>query len=834
MISEFIFYDEAGSKEDKSVYINLKVQIRTMLKDEFKRKTISEILLELRKDVSGATQQRLFELFQDLDLHQDSYKKLESWRWEHISSGIQELTRMQVHEAYGFLTKFVNDKRSTIRKQAEIALVTLNPKGINYFLDTTRNKISEWQQLKLIEVLSNKEDFKPPNFKSWLVSKNKYVVLFSLRLIKFYDQNDANPSIIELVKHRDDQIKQEAIDCIKAFHLSAALPTLKHVFWKSSTDIKIAILDVIGTMGSSKELHFLESIAKKESNYSVTSKALGAINTIVPDSVLPTEGISDISQDVIPDDIVDTENDLCPPTAISISNSLTDEKTLEGLAISHIEEIAKKPAEESKIARNPESRKTSNTDAIDVNSIEVEFSVAFLPLVIDAKNDTNESQKRTEEAINDIEVVWENVNDTTTSFTKSENLTAANLLASVADLDFLPLVVADKFEKTKMNDINELEVIFEQVAIDETSAADQKEIDVNDIDVRYEVIEVVVIAKELELVLEDIEVVFEEIIPEKVEISFEMDEESNEFIDFEINFKNGQPPLQIPKINLAELTDIEILEFEVLNVTPNEGDKNKNELPQWLLNEISKENTNSNNSERLDINNLDWKAKEAQMMDKLQDYFSKMSGDEFSNDEDTDDITQTLDDIELFGDEREISLLQELLYKAENAQTNKRINELMKRFMGTDVYNKNKINVTTYSVFEELFRNCDTESKLILLDEIIMIGNEKEIPFLEKLAEDSEKVVRTQASLALKKINERLARIASGKENEDDDEYIRFINLMELKPPKEVVEPSYLHIDFEIGHREQEMEEGIKPKKQENKLFDFFSDFIAKRIKKAS
>jgi len=137
MISEFIFYDEAGSKEEKSLYLNLKVKVRDMLKDDFKRDTISKILLELRKDVSGAAQQRLFELFQDLELHQDSYKKLESWRWEHISSGIQELTRMEVHDAYSFLTKFINDKRTTIRKQAELALVTLNDEGINYFLDTT-------------------------------------------------------------------------------------------------------------------------------------------------------------------------------------------------------------------------------------------------------------------------------------------------------------------------------------------------------------------------------------------------------------------------------------------------------------------------------------------------------------------------------------------------------------------------------------------------------------------------------------------------------------------------------------------------------------------------
>ena len=166
MISEFLFLEADASKDEKSNYIALKIEIRQLLKDSFNRKVLCEILLDLRKDVSGETQKSLFRLYQDLGLDKDAYAKLRSWRWEVVSKGILQLTQMQVAQSYSFITKFINDKRSTIRKQAEIATVTLRPEGINYFLDTTKFKISEWQQLKLLDVLRTQEDYSPPRFKA--------------------------------------------------------------------------------------------------------------------------------------------------------------------------------------------------------------------------------------------------------------------------------------------------------------------------------------------------------------------------------------------------------------------------------------------------------------------------------------------------------------------------------------------------------------------------------------------------------------------------------------------------------------------------------------------
>lgn len=286
-----MFHDEDNSVPEKKDYVKLKIEIRDALKDASFRKVLTQILLDLQKDVAGDTRKKLNELYRQLDLHHDAYKKLNDWRWYVVSQGIIELTQMQVVDSFNFITKFINDRRGIIRKQAEIATVSLKPEGISYFLDTTKFSISEWQQLKLMEVLRVMEHFRPPSFKTWLVSGNRDVVLFALRLIRHYNQNDAAASIIELVKHKNERIKLEAILCIKEFCLITALDTLKAVFPKTGQATKIEILDTIATLGNEEDLEFLKKVEQSSSSFLVKNKAQMAINDIAPETFIPSKGI---------------------------------------------------------------------------------------------------------------------------------------------------------------------------------------------------------------------------------------------------------------------------------------------------------------------------------------------------------------------------------------------------------------------------------------------------------------------------------------------------------------------------------------------------------------
>ena len=296
IISHFLFHEKESSVDEHKEYLSQKVEIRELIKSKFNRQVLAEILMDLQKDVSGEARQNLYDLYVGLGLHHDAYSKLGSWRWEVISQGILELTQMRVEESYLFIRRFINHSRGVIRKQAQIATVSLKHEGIGYFMDTCRYRISEWQQLKLIDVLRHLEDFTPPRFKVWLTSKNKDVVLFALRLIRYYNQNDANQAIIQLIKHKNVQIRSEAIQCLKEFGVSESLDTLKQAFRRSSTEVKLSILDAIGALGTRADIEFLKKVERTQDNFTVKSKALTAINTIDPELIMPSEDIREPSR----------------------------------------------------------------------------------------------------------------------------------------------------------------------------------------------------------------------------------------------------------------------------------------------------------------------------------------------------------------------------------------------------------------------------------------------------------------------------------------------------------------------------------------------------------
>jgi len=668
IISEFLFYDEKGDKIEKINYIGLKVEIRELIKNDFDRKVLTEIVMDLRKDVSGNTRLELFHIYRDLELHKDAYKKLKSWRWELVSKGIFELTQMNVTESYSLITRFINDKRGTIRKQAEIATVSLKEDGISYFLDNTKYKISEWQQLKLMDVVRNKENFIPPAFRLWLTSKNNYVVLFSLRLIKYYNQNDAHASLIELVKHKNNHIKREAIQCITAFHITAAIPVLKMVFRNCTTDVKMTILEALGELGSKEELDFLRQVELKDKDFTVRNKAVRAINTICPEVILPTKDITSESEWEKEEIIEALNNDTITQTVQRTIKETPVPTEDEEVTETNSETELKKPIMEI----NPED-------------------LAFLPVVTEEiKIPSEQGPIDSIGNILDFPVSYEEIAKAETS--------------SELNVDFLP-IVKEKIT-VKENDISDLDVIFQ------------------------EIVPITKVAR-----LEDIPVDFEEI---KIESTY------NSKVEAYKEEATAKP---------------EIVDVKALNIIYEEI---KNEISEPAGNglEIDWSTAFQQNTSSAQVD----EAHEIVQNVVQEDNALHIPKPVFFGPE-TLDTMVLLENISELGDHREIPYLKLLLQKEHAVPVRLRIEELIRSFAENRTENHFKITSLEpgYSVFHELFKNCDVESKLVLLNEVAAVGDEKELPLLHSLLEDESPIIRKNAAATLKSLNQRLVEEAKNE-----------------------------------------------------------------------
>ncbi len=646
LISNFLFFEEDSSREEKEEYLNLKVQVRDLLKDKFNRKALTEILMDLQKDLSGDAQQRIYNLYKDLGLDQDAFKKLKSWKWEVVSEGILELTHMQVGDAFTIIRKFINHRRGVVRKQAQIATVTLKDEGINYFLDSNKYNISEWQQLKLLDVLRHKEDFEPPRFKAWLTSKNRDVVLFALRLIKYYKQNDAQASLIQLIKHKNNQIKAEAISCIKEFHFSDAVETLKAVFWRCSTDVKLQLLDAIGVMGSSKDIEFLQSIEKKENNFNVKSKTLSAINAISPESVMPSEGILE----TLDQPIDEQEEQEEPVEEQEVSKPQSEEPEKE--ALEHKTEAQTPPInlEDIEVESTPITSEEVNVhNSHDEEIMAITQDIPEQPNIHESMTPKPSKQKDTNEKPKEIKPDEEHLinpeteDETIFEICFMEDLqdildeadTEKEAAREILPLDFLPIVTETDDKPSEENS-------------EDTEASMLKNMEV--------VAEIIREGNNWDEILTD-------------EQPFASKEGASEE-DFELDF-NFLPFVVDTEILISQGTEDEaISDYKELKVDFEEVE-DLAELP-----------------EDESIMEVDW---------ELNPRFEKM---------------------ELMRVESDIQKQQE---EEENSP---------------EIVEQGKPALSSFSIFQEFFRTCDLESKLILLDEIPAVGEEKELLFVQLLAEN--------------------------------------------------------------------------------------------------
>ncbi|MCK0145865.1 hypothetical protein MWU78_09435 [Arenibacter sp. F26102] len=118
------------------------------------------------------------------------------------------------------------------------------------------------------------------------------------------------------------------------------------------------------------------------------------------------------------------------------------------------------------------------------------------------------------------------------------------------------------------------------------------------------------------------------------------------------------------------------------------------------------------------------------------------------------------------GDIREVPLLSEMMDAEENESIGNLIKEIIFKFLSEypededhEERNSNKLDFGHYYVFNRLFNALDIESQLILLEEIVEIGEQHELDFLETLHNYPIRIVRDKAKSVSASLKNKLRDI---------------------------------------------------------------------------
>jgi hypothetical protein len=256
LISKAIFFEDQRDEIEDEILASVTAAAKKLTHNRHFRIFIAEELMSAKKNISGGSSESLKDFYLQLGLEQYALRNLGSRKWYVKAKAIQELTTMHVGEFVDQLNAYTNDKNDHVRMEAQAAMVQFNGfDGLN-FLDAITYPISNWQQIKLLQLLSQQ----PPSnidISRWFSSANSSVVIFALKLARNYHRFELHDAIVTCLDNENSQVRLEAIHCLNEIYNDETSNHFITRFLREDIKHQLAMTKVMQTVGSEKDQLFL-------------------------------------------------------------------------------------------------------------------------------------------------------------------------------------------------------------------------------------------------------------------------------------------------------------------------------------------------------------------------------------------------------------------------------------------------------------------------------------------------------------------------------------------------------------------------------------------------
>lgn len=180
-------------------------------KRKFYRQQFLNELIQLHRLYDGKIAHNLRKCYINFRLIQLSYEKIRSRKWEIKCAGIQELSEMEIKKAVPLIFEHTKSKNQTLKMVALIEVIHLSGlEGIS-FLEDYKEHLNDWIQLNLLESIKETHSDNVPDFGYLLESQNESIVVFGLRLLKLFHQNQHLSAVKKLLNSPSRRIKAQAV-----------------------------------------------------------------------------------------------------------------------------------------------------------------------------------------------------------------------------------------------------------------------------------------------------------------------------------------------------------------------------------------------------------------------------------------------------------------------------------------------------------------------------------------------------------------------------------------------------------------------------------------------
>lgn len=257
---------------EREIEATLEVRSRNKLK----RTMLVNEIIEMSKNLQDSALERIKNVYLNLRLDRESSRKIASLNWNIKVKGFKEMAFMNLRDKKDQIVNCLHSRNSILRSEAQLALIRINDNQSFDFLDHLERPFTEWEQINAHELIMV-HNLTAPDFSRWLNSSNSSIVVFCIKMIRLLNQRQNLPLIVEKLNDPLDEIRLQAILTIGKLGYIDAVPELKDVYYKETTNNKVEIIRALSGFKLPELISFFKSIIQLEEDVTLEIEAAKAI-----------------------------------------------------------------------------------------------------------------------------------------------------------------------------------------------------------------------------------------------------------------------------------------------------------------------------------------------------------------------------------------------------------------------------------------------------------------------------------------------------------------------------------------------------------------------------
>lgn len=250
----------------------------------FEKKWCKNIILKkiisIKQNMNGHKVDQIITIYKLFGLDDYSIKLIESNKWYMISLGIYHLQVLDYKLKKVYFKPFLETKNPYLKSNVLIASISLSDEQFS-FLNDYKEKISAADELKILDIMYQKDICVPEKINNWLLNSNNSVVILALKIMVRCKQPLTLPQIERLLSSPDKSVRKEAMVTIRDLKITAANDILMRSYvMETDKRNKLSILKTIAVLGTETNKVFCTDLLLDEKDLDLKFEIARSIDTI--------------------------------------------------------------------------------------------------------------------------------------------------------------------------------------------------------------------------------------------------------------------------------------------------------------------------------------------------------------------------------------------------------------------------------------------------------------------------------------------------------------------------------------------------------------------------